>query len=65
LTKKNRLSKVAVNKYPDKFIPKKIKKYLYVIKVNDDDTAHESFIVNQYHPDKYEFLSLSEYCERN
>jgi TnpA family transposase len=53
--KEKSLSKVAVNKYPDKFIPKKIKKYLYVIKVNDDDTAHESFIVNQYHPDKYEF----------
>ena len=59
------LSKVATNKFPDKFIPKNIRKYLHIAK-NDSTAKFESTKqtrtnldkatkINTYHPDKYEF----------
>lgn len=59
------LSKVTTNKFPDKFIPKNIRKYLRISK-NDSTAKSESTkqtrinsdkatTINAYHPDKYEF----------
>lgn len=59
------LSKVATDKFPDKFIPKNIRKYLHIAK-NDSTAKSESTKqartnsdkatkINAYHPDKYEF----------
>lgn len=59
------LSKVATDKFPNKFIPKNIRKYLHISK-NDSTAKSESTKqtrpnsdkatkINAYHPDKYEF----------
>ncbi len=59
------LNKVTTDKFPDKFIPKNIRKYLRISK-NDSTAKSESTkqtrinsdkatTINAYHPDKYEF----------
>lgn len=57
------LSRIAADKFPDKFIPKNIRKYLYISKRNDITTepskakikSRKVTSTNIYHPDKYEF----------
>lgn len=51
------LSKVAIDKFPDKFIPKTIKNYLCIPKENDNIIKPSGITTtnNLYHPDKYEF----------
>ena len=68
------LSKGATDKFPNKFIPTNIRKYLRISK--NDSTAKSKSIkqtrtnpdkatkINAYHPDKY-VLSISIYCKRN
>ena len=55
------LSRIAANKFPDKFIPKNIRKYLQIPITNTTSTKASTVAV--YHPDKYEFYVYQSICQ--